>query len=610
MAIFKLGAMFDAISGKVGGQSLANYPQQQILRNITQTNKFATPKQSKKRAFTAYLANSWRQLTTAQQQGWSATAVNYTYVNRVGDTITRNGYQTFSFCNQNLNLIEIPTIQNAPLYVPVTVPKVNIIDISSGNFEIQSNNSSSDYLYALFGVANLSPGQAPQLGMMRYIGEITSAQLAAGYDVVSDLEDVFGTLTFPNKMAITVDPINQTTGNRKQFVDIIQNIDLPMILEVIVPSATSVTVPFKSGGTFNGSIDWGDGTTTTFLTYNAAGCTHTYTLAGTYRILIYGAFPKFVVFNGAFKAFLRNIHQFGTNNFTELELYGCTLLTTLTPSDTPRVSGIAIEFMFRSCTGLLSVNKITEWDLSTCTSLRGLFQSATLYNQDLSLLDVSNISNFYGVFTSASSFNSSLSAWSVTKGTTFFGMFQNASAFNQPLNLWVINTTTNVDMTFMFYNATNYAQDLSMWDFSKNTSLFYFFRGNKMIWDVSLMSVANVSSFYGAFYGRTGFNPNLAGWAIKQSGTIDMGYMFQLNTGFNRSLATWDIRFVTLMPLFGAGCTGWTVANWNLTLIGWNALINPPLNIVISVKPISTGAGAAARANLIAVWGWTINENV
>ena len=553
MAIFKLGAMFDAISGKVGGQSLANYPQQQILRNITQTNKFATPKQSKKRAFTAYLANSWRQLTTAQQQGWSATAVNYTYVNRVGDTITRNGYQTFSFCNQNLNLIEIPTIQNAPAYVPVTEPKINIIDISSGNFEIQSNNSSSTYLYALFGVANLSPGQAPQLGMMRYIGEITSAQLAAGYDVVSDLEDVFGTLTFPNKMAITVDPINQTTGNRNQFATIIENVETPMILTLVVPSSTSVTIPFGSGGTYNGSIDWGDGTTTTFLTYNAAGCTHTYTLAGTYYVLIYGAFPRFYVNNGTFKSYLTNILQFGSNPFVILNFHGCALLTAVTPSDTPNLSSCTtLTRLFSVCSLMTSVNNINEWDTSTITIMSYCF-SSTLFNQSLSNWDVSLVTNMDSLF-DTSSFNQSLATWNAPLVTSL-AAFIRSSLFNSPLPTFGAAKITSLN------------------SFANNNDVF-----NQ---DVSAIDVSVCTNF---------------------------AFVFNSCNAFNQSLAAWNVGAGTSFGSFAPGTVAWSVANWNATLVAWNALPSLQMTQSMSVRPTATGTGATARTNIIATYGWTISQ--
>jgi len=465
MAIFKLGAMFDAISGKVGGQSLCNYSQQQILKNITYTNASPSIKQSKQRALTAALSNSWRFLTQAQRDAWTSTSTNYTYVNRVGETITRNGYQTFCFVNQNLSLLGVSPIDNAPVYVPVSEPKINIIDISSGNFEIQSNNVSSDYYYALFGVANLSQGQKPQSGMMRFLGYITSAQLTSGYDVISDLENVFGTLSFPNNIGIIVDPINNTTGNRKQFVDIIQNVDTPMILEVTLSAATSVTIPFASGGTYSGSINWGDGTITTFAAYNAAGCTHSYSAAGVFTILVFGAFPKFNVNNGTFKSYLTNIYQFGSNQFTQFNVFGCTLLTHVQAGDTPTfIATTSLANCLRGCTNITEFDNFENWEISKANTLNAAFKD-TNFNLPVSNWNVINITNLNSAFDSNSVFNQDLSSWNVAKVTVFTKCLYHCSVFNQDLSSWVISAATvmtNFANTCAFSN-TNWDAMLIAW---------------------------------------------------------------------------------------------------------------------------------------------------
>ena len=558
MAIFKLGAMFDAISGKIGGQSFANYPQYQSLKNITQTNKAGTPKQQIQRAFTAYLANSWRQLTTAQQQGWSATAVNYTYENRVGDTITRNGYQTFCFCNQNLNVISQTLLTTAPIYVPVTVPKINIIDISSGNFEIGSNNSTTAYLYALFAQANISAGANAQYGKMKFIGYITSAQLAAGYDVFSLIEGVFGTLNLPNKMAVIVDPINQTTGNRKQFVDIIQNIDVPMIIQVTVATGNTVTIPFASGGTYSGTIAWGDGTTTTFNAWNAAGTAHTYTLGGVYLILISGSFPKWYSVLKPMSGYLSNILQWGSNIFTVLNFYDSDLLTAVTPVDTPNLSNALLSGLFDRCSNLTTVAKLNEWDTSSVTKMDTAFRECSKFNQNINSWDVSQVTSFVTMFASCTLLVQDFNSWNVANCTDFGGMFSTIPNFNGDVTAWQFKTSGSISFNGMFFNCPKFNKNLSAWN------------------------VERVTNFTNVFY---------------------------LASIFNQSLATWDIRNATQM-LNALRATAMNATNWNATLIAWDALVNPPLNIVITCKAIATGAGLTAKNNLIATWGWTITEGI
>src|SRR6478609_2048274 len=52
-------------------------------------------------------------------------------------------------------------------------------------------------------------------------------------------------------------------------------------------TATQVTLPLISTGTYNFVVDWGDGNKSTILAYNV-GNTHTYSVAGTYTITIKG----------------------------------------------------------------------------------------------------------------------------------------------------------------------------------------------------------------------------------------------------------------------------------------------------------------------------------
>jgi hypothetical protein len=451
-------------------------------------------------------------------------------------------------------LIGVAPNTNAPAYVPVTQPKINIIDISSGNFEIQSNNSSATYLYALFGAPNLPNGVSYAQNRMKYCGTITSAQLNAGYDVIADIEAVFGNLAFPNKISIIIDPINQATGNRSQYVTEILNIDTPMIIEVRAVTTQSVSIPFGSGGTFNGSIDWGDGTITAFTAFNSPGVTHTYALDGDYNVLIFGTFTRFINGLTVWRSQFLNILQWGSNKFTRFSANDCDLLTSLDCVDTPQFGAtINISSLFVSCTNLVNINNIEFWDVTLATSLASVF-NGTKFNQDLSLWNVSNITSFSAMFQNTL-FNQNIGGWDVSNALTLGNMFQ----------------------------GTPFNQNISGWDVSSCTNFNNMFRLN------------------------TAFNQNISGWNVS-SGAIfnDMIRNSVLNTSF----ATWDIRNATNMATFGSGNTAWSVANWNATLIGWAALVNPPSGITISVKPVATGAGITAKNTLIATWGWTINENV
>jgi hypothetical protein len=554
MAIVKLGGIVTEISGKIGGQSFSNYGSFATLKNITQRNTLPSSKQARQRFITGQISGSWAQLTQAQRDGWETASVNYTWYNKIGVEVTRNGFQTFNFLNQNLTLIGIAPNVNAPAYVPVTQPKINIIDISSGNFEIQSNNSSATYLYALFAAPNLPNGVSYAQNRMKYCGTITSAQLNAGYDVIADIEAVFGNLAFPNKISIIIDPINQTTGNRSQYVTEILNIDTPMIIEVTVADGNSITIPFASGGTYAGTVDFGDGTVNIFSAFNSAGLTHVYVNGGVYLVTISGAFPRFYVNNGAFKNYLSDIIQFGSNSYVQLNFYGCTKFTDLSCTDTPDLHlCTSLQQSFRSCSNLATVNNINFWDVKTITNYLECFR--------------------------LSKFNDELSNWDVANATNFSNMF-NSSLFNKYIGGWNVGNVTN--FAAMFF-GTPFNQDITGWDISSATLISQMFQQAGQ------------------------FNQNVGVWDV--SGVTDFSQFIRSASAFNQSLANWDIRAAATMLEFGRSCN-MSVANWNATLIAWDALINPPLNINMTMKPVATGAGLAAKNDLIATWGWTITQGV
>ena len=53
-----------------------------------------------------------------------------------------------------------------------------------------------------------------------------------------------------------------------------------------------ISIPTFSGGTYDYTIDWGDGLSDSNVTGNI---THTYAAAGTYQVSISGTCPKFIL---------------------------------------------------------------------------------------------------------------------------------------------------------------------------------------------------------------------------------------------------------------------------------------------------------------------------
>lgn len=550
MALIKLGAFITQLSGKIGGQSISNRGNVTTIRNITQPSPAASLLQSMQRSLTSTISNSWQFLTQTQRDAWAATAVNYTYENRVGQIITRNAYQTFCFCNQNLFLAGKPFIQNAPTYIPVTVPKYNIIDVSSGVFTVQSNNSTSAYLYAVFAQVNISQGATAQSSSMRFVGLLTSAQLLAGINLIPMLTSYYGALAFPNKIGVTIDPINQTTGNRKQFVEIIENVTLPFIIEVTVPAGGTITIPFVSGGVFAGNVNFGDGTIRTFNAWNDANLTKTYTLGGNYKIIFDGTFPRFSIANGAFKVFFKNVHQFGSNVFTKLNFQGSLIPIALTPSDTPTLSGgLAITDLFNAMNNLVSCTNINNWDVSMISSLAG-FLRYTKFSDSLNNWQVHNVTTLFLAMESATA-NPECKDWQTTSLLSLDTVWNNNPTFNRDIRGWNVGLVQTMNRMMQGTPAFDY--DLSVWTPNVCTNTFR------------------------AFFNSKG----------------------------NFSAGSWTVRYWTnAQGMFTS--LSQTPAQWDACLIGWAAQPFIPTGIIIDSNATRTAASNAAFTLLTTTYSWTI----
>lgn len=150
----------------------------------------------------------------------------------------------------------------------------------------------------------------------------------------------------------------------------------------------SITIPTKSGETYNYDVDWGDGNTTTGHTGNA---THTYATAGTYTVTITGTFPHIYFVGTGDKDKIKEVSQWGTNPWTSMAnaFYGCTNLT-VTATDAPNLTNVTdMSSMFFNATALNQ--DIGHWDTSTFTNMSTTFSYATAFNQDISSWDTSKV---------------------------------------------------------------------------------------------------------------------------------------------------------------------------------------------------------------------------
>jgi len=332
-------------------------------------------------------------------------------------------------------------------------------------------------------------------------------------------------------------------------------------------ASDTVVLPLLSGGTYSGTIDWGDGSSDD-LSY--ANRTHTYAAGGTYTITISGSDIQGWRFaNGGDRRKITDIFNWGTLNITtDQAFYGCSNLD-VTATDAPIISTTDLSRTFKGCT--IFNGEVDGWNMTGVQNLRGFFAQCSAFNQPVNSWDVSSViyvadlgaGQQDGIFQGATVFDQPVDNWDTSNFNSLRQAFTDAAAFNQPLNTWVTTSVTN--MLWTFYRAYKFNQPLSSW----NTS--------------------NVLTMFGMFQ-----NKNAIG-----SGNF-----------FDQDISSWDINQVSAFGTNFMSFNTLSTSNYDALLIAWDAQGAMSFTGTVnfgSSKYTAGGAAEAARTSLISKWGGIID---
>ena len=333
-------------------------------------------------------------------------------------------------------------------------------------------------------------------------------------------------------------------------------------------ASDTIILPLLSGGVYSGTIDWGDGNSDS-LSY--ANRTHIYAASGTYTVTISGTmedgigFPLF----GGDMAKITEISNWGNADIGIRKAFeNCTNLD-ITATDAPDISTTNMSRCFDNCINLVDIN-LSQWDVS------GVIDFSSFFN-DCGELQTANIEN-----------------WNVGNAGNMGAMFANADEFNEDIGGWDVSNVTSMRTMFNCqFTIGIFNQDISNWNTSN-------------VQDMSFM-----------FQGQTNFNQSIGNWDISSVTTIRR--MFQSVSSFDQNLENWDITNVTDAREFLFQSTGLSTANYDATLVGWEATLQAAypsgvgyphtINIHFGGSQYTLGGAAeAARTSLISTFGWTITD--
>lgn len=384
-------------------------------------------------------------------------------------------------------------------------------------------------------------------------------------------------------------------------------------------SSTQITIPTSSTGTYNCTVDWGDGNTNTITTWNDAAWTHTYSVAGTYTVKFYGTFNGIVFNNGGDRLKLLSITQWGTNfrvgTTQGTYFYGCANLVLSSVADKLNLSGTTVlDSMFRGCTSITTIPFLSTWDVSAVTSFNSMFRDATSFNSSTNGWTFSTSMSstaLVSMFMNCAAYNQSMASWSLpTTGNTFSmaNFLYGCTVFNSSV---AFNTTNVTSMANFFLNCSAFNQTVSFTT-ANVTSMAGMFQGcNVFNSTLSLSSTANVTTMANMFLGALAFNQSSVS-SFNTAKVTSFANMFLNAVAFNQSVASWSIAALTNASSMFTG-SAFNITNYNLLLnntTGWpsQATIQSGVTFSAGSAHYSSGAPTTGRAVLTGTYTWTITD--
>ena len=276
--------------------------------------------------------------------------------------------------------------------------------------------------------------------------------------------------TAPNQFVFTIDTENTSSGSSLN---------------------TQFMMPLVSGGNYNATVNWGDGSSDTITSYNQQEVTHTYSSAGQYEISIEGTLQGWQFNNAGDRLKMLDVKQWGVLDLsTDRAFNGCSNLDA-SASDAPTVSTTSLERMFGDCTNFNGA--IGNWDTSNITDMSYCFVNASTFNQPINSWDLSSVTDIQQMFFEATSFDQDLNSWDTSNVDNMFSVFYNCSQFNGDIYSW--DTSTVENMSYMFYNCDLFDQSLAAWEIDSVTNFTNFMQNATGLstsnYDATLISWAN-----------------------------------------------------------------------------------------------------------------------
>jgi hypothetical protein len=234
MASIKLSAIVSAARGKVGGNVFSANKAGAFVRTYVKPTNRNTISQQDVRSRFGTLSSGWRNVSAEVRGQWNTMAVQYPYMNRLGDMATYTGQQLYNKLQGNITACRqgqvldnpAPSFLNRPQTPQEFFPLVNGLNnidtaadqISMVNLLIDTNQvCPSGYGLIIEATAPLSAGiESPQRGLFKAIAfcseDADFTDTALWDNLYTGYVDVFGIPPTGSKCYIQVKQISYISG--------------------------------------------------------------------------------------------------------------------------------------------------------------------------------------------------------------------------------------------------------------------------------------------------------------------------------------------------------------------------------------------------------------
>lgn len=226
MALIKLTAFLDQISGKVNGSVFARNKGGAYVRSKSNPTNPQTNLQMGVRSVFSSISQAWRNLTDAQRNAWASISDSLPYQNKLGDTRTLSGFALHQQTNLNLQTVNSPMVSAPPPVRSIgSVAEITSLAMTPTGTDLVGfvNGADPDDQVVIFATPPVSPGIKNYKKYLRLLTIDTPDNLENGLDLTAQYASTFSTPVVGQRVGFKLVIINSVSGqaSASYFTDVI-----------------------------------------------------------------------------------------------------------------------------------------------------------------------------------------------------------------------------------------------------------------------------------------------------------------------------------------------------------------------------------------------------